>query len=84
MRFGPALSIIGTNGARDGLDVIRFLLAGASAVQMTSAVFTDGPEVLTRAVRQVEGYLSEQGIAARAIIGEATDHVLSYEEVAGG
>jgi dihydroorotate dehydrogenase (NAD+) catalytic subunit len=84
MRFGPDLSIIGTNGARDGLDVIRFLLAGACAVEMTSAVFTDGPDVLTHAIRQVDEYLSEQGIVARAMIGEATDHVMSYEEVAGG
>jgi dihydroorotate dehydrogenase len=84
MRFGSEVSILGTNGARDGRDVIRFLLAGASAVQMTSAVFTDGPQVLSEAVRQVEAYLSEQSVAARAIIGEATDHVMSYEEVAEG
>jgi dihydroorotate dehydrogenase (NAD+) catalytic subunit len=81
-RFGAELPLIGTNGARDGLDVVRFLLAGASAVQMTSAVFTDGPLVLGRSVEEVERYLSEQGVAARAIIGEASDHVKTYQEVA--
>jgi dihydroorotate dehydrogenase (NAD+) catalytic subunit len=84
LRFGPERSIVGTNGARNGEDVIRFLLAGASAVAMTSAVFTDGPQCLREALKQVEAYLSEQNVAARAIIGEATDHVMSYEEVAGG
>jgi dihydroorotate dehydrogenase (NAD+) catalytic subunit len=84
MRFGPGRPIIGTNGARSGEDVIRFLLAGASAVQMTTAVFTDGPRCLEDAVRDVEAYLSEHRVAARGIIGEATDHVVSYEEVAGG
>jgi dihydroorotate dehydrogenase (NAD+) catalytic subunit len=84
IRFGPGLSIVGTNGARDGLDVVRFLLAGASAVQMTTAVMTDGPEALAAAVRRVDAYLSEQGMTARSIIGEAADHVMTYEEVAEG
>ena len=84
IRFGPGRPTIGTNGARSGEDVIRFLLAGASAVQMTTALFTDGPRSLEGAVRQVEAYLSEHRVTARAIIGEATDHVVTYEEVAGG
>jgi dihydroorotate dehydrogenase (NAD+) catalytic subunit len=81
--FGPDRSIVGTNGARSAEDVVRFLLTGASAVQMTSSVVTDGPGALTAAIRGVEAYLSEQHVAARAIIGEATDHVMTYEEVAG-
>src|SRR5262249_11825527 len=38
-RLGPAFPLIATNGARSGRDIARFLLAGAGAVQMTSAVF---------------------------------------------
>ena len=34
--------IIGTNGVRDGDDVLRFLLSGATAVQLASAVMTRG------------------------------------------
>ncbi len=81
-RLGPNANacLIGTNGARDGFDVARFLLAGASAVQMTSAVITDGPEVLTRAVAELTDYLREQGRSARSIIGEAADAVQSYEQ----
>jgi dihydroorotate dehydrogenase (NAD+) catalytic subunit len=78
--FGPDAPIIGTNGARDGLDVARFLLAGASAVELTSAVMTDGPEALTRAIDQLDAYLHEQGTSAVAIIGEAADHVRTYAE----
>src|SRR5919206_320071 len=33
LRYGPDPSLIGPNGARDGHDGARFLLAGASAVQ---------------------------------------------------
>jgi dihydroorotate dehydrogenase len=62
------------------MDVVRFLLAGASAVQMTTSVITDGPASLTKTIRELEIYLSEQRIAARGIIGEAADHAMSYQE----
>lgn len=78
----PEASIIGTNGARDGRDVVRFLLSGASAVAMTTAVITEGPEALARAITQVDGYCTEHDIAARDLIGEAASHVQTYEEVA--
>lgn len=75
--LGPKVSLLGTNGARDGLDVVRFLLSGASAVEMTSAVITDGPGVLTSAVEQVAAYLGDHAVRARDIIGEAADQATS-------
>jgi dihydroorotate dehydrogenase (NAD+) catalytic subunit len=78
----PDASIVGTNGARDGYDVARFLLTGASAVAMTSAVVTNGPEILRQSISQLEQYCTEQGVAARELIGEAARHVRTYEEVA--
>jgi dihydroorotate dehydrogenase (NAD+) catalytic subunit len=78
----PDASIVGTNGARNGRDVARFLLAGASAVALTTAVITDGPEILRQSVAQLEQYCTEQGVAARELIGEAARHVHTYEEVA--
>ncbi|MDQ3893969.1 MAG: dihydroorotate dehydrogenase [Actinomycetota bacterium] len=82
LRHGRGLCLVGTGGARDGLDVVRFLLAGASAVQLTTAVLTDGPAVLTNALANVEDYLARQGVSAAELVGEATDHVKTYEEVA--
>jgi dihydroorotate dehydrogenase (NAD+) catalytic subunit len=81
-RFGPQLPIIGTNGARDGLDVIRFLLAGARAAEMTTAVITDGPGALTRAVNEVRGYLNQHARTAADIVGKAADSALTYQEAA--
>ena len=78
----PTASIIGTNGARDGNDVARFLLAGASAVAMTTAVMTDGPTVLRRTLDQLDRYCGEHGVTARELVGEAARHVQTYEEVA--
>jgi dihydroorotate dehydrogenase (NAD+) catalytic subunit len=78
--LGPRLPLIGTNGARSGADVARFLLAGAGAVEMTSAVITDGVAALTAAIDELTAYLDEQGTSASAIIGEAADHATTYEE----
>ncbi|MCL2782070.1 MAG: dihydroorotate dehydrogenase, partial [Actinomycetia bacterium] len=55
----PALPIIGVGGIRSGLDALQFVLAGASAVQIGTAVFGD-PGVLPR----VRGELAE-ALAAR-------------------
>ena len=82
VRLGAGACLIGTNGARDGRDVARFLLAGASAAQLATRVITDGPEVLARVIAELAAYLDEQGLAARELIGEAADHVQTYEEVA--
>lgn len=55
--MGDDYPLIATNGARNGLDVARFLPAGTCATEMTSAVFTDGYDVLTRAVRELDEYV---------------------------
>jgi dihydroorotate dehydrogenase (NAD+) catalytic subunit len=78
----PDASLIGTNGARNGLDVAQMLLAGASAVQLTSVVMTDGPAALRRATDELAAYLDAQGATARELIGEAADAVQTYEEAA--
>jgi dihydroorotate dehydrogenase (NAD+) catalytic subunit len=80
-RLGPDRSLIGTNGARSGLDVARFLLAGAGAVQMTSLVYIEGPTALTRTIDELSSYLGAQGVTAREIVGEAVDAAQTYAEV---
>jgi dihydroorotate dehydrogenase len=82
--LGPNAPLIATNGARDGFDVARCLLSGASAVALTSAVMTNGAAALTRAIDELGAYLDEQGVDAREVIGEAADNVKTYEEVAMG
>lgn len=78
----PATPVIGTNGARDGNDVLRFLLSGASAVEMASAVLMAGPKVLGEAVETVQSYLASRGIGdVREIIGKAARAARSYREL---
>jgi dihydroorotate dehydrogenase (NAD+) catalytic subunit len=75
---GPELPLIGTNGARSGHDIARFLLAGATAVQMTSAIFTGGFGVIPRVIAEFDYYLHTHGIAARDLVGLAADQLGSY------
>lgn len=79
----PSVPVIGTNGARDGSDVLRFLLSGASAVELASAVLIAGPRVLGDAVQTVRDYLTIRGIEdVRTIIGAAARSARSYAELA--
>ncbi|MDB5796864.1 MAG: dihydroorotate dehydrogenase [Paucimonas sp.] len=79
-RLGPDFPLIGTNGARDGYDVARMLLAGAHGVEMTSAVMVHGVGVLATAIQQLDSYLESQGVSAQDIIGEAADKLTAYTD----
>lgn len=80
LRLGSELPIVGTGGARRGMDVIRFLMAGASAVQFTTAVYTGGFGVLEQALAELTDHLRERRASARDVVGVAADAVLTYAE----
>lgn len=80
LRYGPELPLVATNGVRDGLDVARALLAGASAVQLASVVWTGGFGALTRIVEELAAYLEREGLSAADLVGQAADSVMTYEE----
>lgn len=77
-RVGPDYPLLGTNGARTGLDVARFLLAGARAVEMTSAVMTGGFHAARRAVAEFADYLVRSGCSAEELVGLAADRQVGY------
>ncbi|MGH3729103.1 MAG: dihydroorotate dehydrogenase [Micromonosporaceae bacterium] len=62
LTLGNTATLIGTNGARGGADVARFLLSGANAVELASAILTHGPAVLTAAVEECSQALDTLGI----------------------
>ena len=82
-RLGVDYPLIGTNGARNGADAARMLLAGASAVEYCSAVMTGGFGVLGEAVSSLSGYLDTKGLTAQELIGRAADQVGSYGDLPG-
>ena len=74
-KVGPAYPLIGSNGARSGLDAVRMMLAGASAVQFASGVMMGGTKALADAIFEVESYLARKATYASAIVGKAADVV---------
>lgn len=78
----PDLPLVGTNGARDGDDVLRFLLSGARAVELASAVLTHGPAVLTQAVARVASYLDGARIEQVGdLVGRTARAARSYAQL---
>jgi dihydroorotate dehydrogenase (NAD+) catalytic subunit len=72
-KLGPEKPLIATNGAQSGLDIARMMLAGASAVEMSSPVMIRGTEVLSRALAEFQAYLQRKGINAADLVGVAAD-----------
>jgi dihydroorotate dehydrogenase (NAD+) catalytic subunit len=71
--LGPERSLIGINGATGGLDVARMLLAGASAVGLSSEVMLRGWAVITNAITTLDGYCADKSTTVETIIGRAAD-----------
>lgn len=77
-----SVPLIGTNGARSGADVARFLLSGARAVELASAVLLRGPGVLAECVEDLADTLTAGGYERAAdAVGVAVDRSRSYAEI---
>jgi len=61
----PHLPILGMGGIRTGLDALQFILAGASAVSVGTAVFGD-PSAPARVLAELDQALDDRGFAALA------------------
>ena len=57
----PGVPIIGVGGIRTGADALEFIAAGASAVQVGTAIFND-PSAPVRVVRELREELAKRGI----------------------
>jgi dihydroorotate dehydrogenase (NAD+) catalytic subunit len=61
----PDVPILGMGGIRSGLDALQFVLAGASAVSVGTAVFND-PSACARVHTELATALQERGFASLA------------------
>jgi dihydroorotate dehydrogenase (fumarate) len=57
-------SLAATTGVRSGLEVVKYLLAGADAVMSTSAVLEHGPAHLGRLVSELRSWLEARDYAS--------------------
>lgn len=80
-RLGASFPLIGTNGAQDGLDVARMLLAGASAVELSSAVMMRGTQLIATSLDEFEQYLVRKGLSAQSLIGMAADAKKTFADM---
>jgi dihydroorotate dehydrogenase (NAD+) catalytic subunit len=80
-RSGPQKSLIATNGAQTGLDVVRMMLAGASAVEMSSQVMLRGFGVLSDAIAEIESYTAARNLGVTELIGRAADARKTFAEM---
>ncbi len=77
-KVGADKTLIATNGAQTGLDIARMMLAGASAVEMSSPVMIRGAETLSSALAQFQAYLERKNLNAADLIGVAADHRVPF------
>lgn len=56
-----SIPIIGVGGIQTGLDAVEYMMAGASAVQVGSAVYNEGPEVFGRLDRELQEFMDSHG-----------------------
>jgi dihydroorotate dehydrogenase (NAD+) catalytic subunit len=69
----PAIPIVGVGGTSTGTDVVEFLLAGASAVEVGTATFAD-PRAPRRILAEFEKWCERHGVeAVTELIGGAHD-----------
>lgn len=74
--------LIGTSGARTGLDLARFLLSGARAIEVATAVLTRGPAAITGMLDELNAYLDGRQVASvQDMIGVTTDRAKAYSEL---
>jgi dihydroorotate dehydrogenase (NAD+) catalytic subunit len=67
----PHLPIVGMGGIRTGLDALQFILAGASAVSVGTAIFAD-PSSPARVLAELDTALAQRGFATvRDAVGYA-------------
>lgn len=55
----PDLSIASSTGVQDWEDVIKCLLAGASAVELCSAIYTHGAEIISQILTCMEEWMNQ-------------------------
>lgn len=80
-QLGPACPLIGINGARNGLDVARMLLSGASAAGLASAVMLRGFGVIGDSLAELDRWLQDKGLTAQGAVGIAADQRKSFSQM---
>jgi dihydroorotate dehydrogenase len=78
----PDVPLIGTNGARNALDVARFMLSGARCVEIASVLMMRGAQALTEILRDLEQHLDRQEVTrAEDLVGASVKFAREYADI---
>lgn len=84
-RADPGAPIVGTNGARSGDDVFRFLLSGAVATEVVTSVWLEGPEAVSRIVRELGARVATAPVSsAPEAVGVSVRRARDYADIEPG
>jgi len=76
------LPIFGSNGAAEWSDVIEFMMAGASLVQMAGAFMLRGPELIPEILTGMDAFLKRKGYRSAAeLTGVAARAAIPYNQL---
>ncbi|MGQ4911616.1 MAG: 4Fe-4S binding protein [Candidatus Thorarchaeota archaeon] len=70
------LPVIGIGGITKGTDVIQFLMAGATTVELLTAALISGPDVFSRIYSQMVRWLEERGYESLSAVRGMTNQFL--------
>ena len=63
--------IVGVGGITTGHDVVEFMMAGATAVQVGTGVYYRGYDIFYKICKELEEYLTENNLKIKDILGKA-------------
>ena len=72
-RAVPSIPIIGMGGVMTGTDALEFMMAGANAVGVGTAIFAD-PQCLLKIPQQMQEWLDDHGVADVNEIVDSLEH----------
>lgn len=72
-RAVPSIPIIGMGGIMTGTDALEFMMAGANAVGVGTAIFAD-PQCLLKIPQQMQEWLDDHGVADVNEIVDSLEH----------
>jgi len=76
------IPISGTGGIMSGEDVIKYVLLGASTVQILSVIMVNGWDSIARINKEIEEYLTRKGLnSLEQIRGKALEFITNPEEI---
>jgi dihydroorotate dehydrogenase (fumarate) len=77
-----SIPISGTGGTMNGEDVIKYIMLGASTVQILSVIMINGWESIARINREVEQFMTRKGILSLGQIrGKALESMTNPDEI---